>query len=144
MVDDGRGFDPRGDRAPGAGLARGQDRSARDETAPGEARIANGGIVVGHESGAAASRSRRGGFGLTAMRSRVAELGGTFSLESAPGEGTALAVHLPLDPGVDPAVDLTVGQAADQAVGQAADVAAPSTTAEPGAPADQSPPQEPR
>ncbi|MEV0091255.1 sensor histidine kinase [Streptomyces sp. NPDC050738] len=37
-----------------------------------------------------------GGFGLPAMRSRAASLGGTFTVESAPGEGTAVAVTLPL------------------------------------------------
>ncbi|WP_306316208.1 MULTISPECIES: sensor histidine kinase [unclassified Streptomyces] len=37
-----------------------------------------------------------GGFGLAAMRSRVSELGGTFTVESAPGRGTAVAVTLPL------------------------------------------------
>lgn len=38
-----------------------------------------------------------GGFGLPAMRSRVAELGGTLTVESVPGgPGTALAVHVPL------------------------------------------------
>ncbi|MEU4805191.1 sensor histidine kinase [Actinosynnema sp. NPDC023587] len=35
------------------------------------------------------------GFGLTSIRSRVAELGGTLSVESTPGEGTALAVTVP-------------------------------------------------
>jgi signal transduction histidine kinase len=37
-----------------------------------------------------------GGFGLPAMRSRAESLGGTFAVESAPGQGTALAVTLPL------------------------------------------------
>ena len=37
-----------------------------------------------------------GGVGLRAMRERVAELGGTLSIESAPGRGTTLAVALPL------------------------------------------------
>ncbi|MFD8873523.1 sensor histidine kinase [Streptomyces sp. NPDC059513] len=37
-----------------------------------------------------------GGFGLPAMRSRAATLGGTLSVESAPGQGTALAVTLPV------------------------------------------------
>ncbi|GCD18735.1 two-component sensor histidine kinase [Cellulomonas algicola] len=36
-----------------------------------------------------------GGFGLPAMRSRVHELGGTLAVETAPGEGTAVAVSLP-------------------------------------------------
>ncbi|MEV6965976.1 sensor histidine kinase [Hamadaea sp. NPDC051192] len=37
-----------------------------------------------------------GGFGLTTMRSRVDALGGTFSITSTPGRGTAVAVDLPL------------------------------------------------
>ncbi|MEV1115693.1 sensor histidine kinase [Actinosynnema sp. NPDC049800] len=35
------------------------------------------------------------GYGLDAIRDRVAELGGTMTVESAPGEGTALAVSVP-------------------------------------------------
>ncbi|MCX4987627.1 MULTISPECIES: sensor histidine kinase [unclassified Streptomyces] len=37
-----------------------------------------------------------GGFGLPAMRSRAESLGGTFTVESVPGQGTAVAVTLPL------------------------------------------------
>ncbi|MDJ0381843.1 sensor histidine kinase [Streptomyces sp. G-G2] len=37
-----------------------------------------------------------GGFGLPAMRSRAETLGGIFTVESAPGQGTAVAVTLPL------------------------------------------------
>ncbi|MFE0648357.1 sensor histidine kinase [Streptomyces sp. NPDC059534] len=40
------------------------------------------------------------GFGLPAMRSRAESLGGTFTVESAPGQGTAVAVSLPLPAGV--------------------------------------------
>lgn len=45
-----------------------------------------------------------GGFGLAAMRARVHALGGTLTIESAPGRGTALAAQLPLTPptGTDP------------------------------------------
>ncbi|MEV5318132.1 sensor histidine kinase [Streptomyces sp. NPDC052687] len=39
-----------------------------------------------------------GGFGLAAMRARVHALGGTLTLASAPGHGTALAAQLPLTP----------------------------------------------
>ncbi|MFB7890238.1 sensor histidine kinase [Cellulosimicrobium cellulans] len=39
-----------------------------------------------------------GGFGLVAMRARLAELGGTLSVESAPGAGTAVAAWVPLAP----------------------------------------------
>ncbi|MFD3330233.1 sensor histidine kinase [Streptomyces sp. NPDC058701] len=37
-----------------------------------------------------------GGFGLPAMRSRAETLGGLFTVESGPGQGTAVAVTLPL------------------------------------------------
>ncbi|MEU6673018.1 sensor histidine kinase [Streptomyces sp. NPDC046925] len=40
-----------------------------------------------------------GGFGLPAMRARARSLGGTLSVESAPGQGTAVAVTLPLPRG---------------------------------------------
>jgi signal transduction histidine kinase len=36
-----------------------------------------------------------GGFGLRSMRERLAELGGTLVVESAPGDGTAVAATLP-------------------------------------------------
>ncbi|GAB3470012.1 sensor histidine kinase [Actinophytocola sediminis] len=38
----------------------------------------------------------RGGFGLAAMRARTHALGGTLTIEAAPGHGTALAAQLPL------------------------------------------------
>ncbi|MET9291502.1 sensor histidine kinase [Streptomyces sp. NPDC003077] len=45
-----------------------------------------------------------GGFGLAAMRARARALHGTFVVESAPGEGTAVAVTLPCptDPATSP------------------------------------------
>ncbi|MER7130584.1 sensor histidine kinase [Streptosporangium saharense] len=42
-----------------------------------------------------------GGFGLAAMRARAQALGGTLTVESAPGHGTALAAQLPLIPPAD-------------------------------------------
>lgn len=39
-------------------------------------------------------------YGLRFMRARLRELGGGLDIESAPGEGTAISVHLPLH--VDP------------------------------------------
>lgn len=39
-----------------------------------------------------------GGFGLVAMRDRIATLGGSLTVESAPGVGTTVAVSLPLAP----------------------------------------------
>lgn len=40
--------------------------------------------------------SDAGGFGLRAMRERLASVGGRLSVESAPGEGTAIAASVPL------------------------------------------------
>lgn len=40
-----------------------------------------------------------GGYGLTALRDRLAELGGGLAVESEPGEGTAVSAHLPLTRG---------------------------------------------
>ncbi|MFF0741777.1 sensor histidine kinase [Streptomyces sp. NPDC004111] len=72
VVDDGRGFDP---------------RAARRAAATARA-------------GAAASpEESEGGFGLPAMRARARSLGGTLSVESAPGQGTAVAITLPLPAG---------------------------------------------
>ncbi|MFG2616051.1 sensor histidine kinase [Streptomyces sp. NPDC048507] len=45
---------------------------------------------------AAAAPSGEGGFGLPAMRARAETLGGLFTVESDPGQGTAVAVTLPL------------------------------------------------
>ncbi|GAA2772135.1 sensor histidine kinase [Streptomyces showdoensis] len=57
----------------------------------------------GFEPGAVRPSSE-GGFGLPAMRSRAESLGGAFTVESAPGQGTAVAVTLPL-----PATPLPAG-----------------------------------
>ncbi|MFE0725796.1 sensor histidine kinase [Streptomyces rochei] len=45
-----------------------------------------------------ASDPETGGFGLAVMRARTQALGGTLTIESAPGRGTALAARLPLTP----------------------------------------------
>lgn len=45
----------------------------------------------------ATPNSSEGGFGLQAMRERVEQFGGRLTIESAPGEGTTLAVQLPLE-----------------------------------------------
>lgn len=47
-------------------------------------------------SSASSAPSGGGGFGLPAMRSRAETLSGLFTVESSPGQGTAVAVTLPL------------------------------------------------
>lgn len=42
------------------------------------------------------NQSGERGFGIPAIRSRIQALGGTFALETAPGNGTALAVTVPV------------------------------------------------
>jgi signal transduction histidine kinase len=51
----------------------------------------------GFVPGPQADRAQARGFGLAAMGSRIREIGGTLTVESAPGEGTAVAVRLPVD-----------------------------------------------
>ncbi|MGW6268080.1 sensor histidine kinase [Streptomyces sp. NPDC055060] len=46
--------------------------------------------------------SDRRGHGLPAIRARVRQLGGTLTIESAPGEGAVLSVSIPLSPQEDP------------------------------------------
>jgi len=43
------------------------------------------------------------------MRQRVAEAGGTLEIESAPGEGTAIAVSVPAAEDADPVPAATPG-----------------------------------
>ena len=51
---------------------------------------------IGFTDADVASAPLRGsGFGLRGIRSRVVELGGSFDIESAPGEGTAVIASLP-------------------------------------------------
>lgn len=47
------------------------------------------------DAAVARSGSGDGGFGLAAMRARARSLGGTWTVESSPGNGTALAVAFP-------------------------------------------------
>lgn len=47
---------------------------------------------------AAAAASGARGHGLPAMRARVRQLGGTLTVETAPGEGTVLSVAVPVEP----------------------------------------------
>ncbi|MFJ7961967.1 sensor histidine kinase [Streptomyces sp. NPDC096324] len=98
VVDDGTGFTPGGVRPDRDRPDR--DRPDRDhpdgDTADGGA--ADGGAADGHTADAdvVGGDTTDGGFGLPAMRSRARSLGGTFTVESAPGQGTAVAVTLPL------------------------------------------------
>ncbi|WP_458780898.1 sensor histidine kinase [Arthrobacter sp. D3-16] len=50
---------------------------------------------AGFDPAAAAPPSDAGGYGLRAMRQRVEQLGGVFSVESEPGGGTIVAAQLP-------------------------------------------------
>lgn len=56
----------------------------------------------GFDPAVAERAARAGSFGLTAVRGRVEQLGGTASVESSPGNGTAVAVAIPLPEGEAP------------------------------------------
>ncbi|MGY2743930.1 sensor histidine kinase [Arthrobacter sp. UYCu723] len=52
---------------------------------------------IGFDLSSLAPPSKAGGYGLRAMRQRVEQLGGVFSVESTPGEGTIVAAQLPAE-----------------------------------------------
>jgi signal transduction histidine kinase len=52
--------------------------------------------VTVHDDGVGLPPGARGGVGLTSMRERAAELGGTWALDSAPGRGVCIRARLPL------------------------------------------------
>ncbi|MGW1076008.1 sensor histidine kinase [Streptomyces sp. NPDC002537] len=52
----------------------------------------------GFDAAAAAPAPGARGHGLPAMHARVRQLGGTLTVESAPGEGTVLSAAIPLEP----------------------------------------------
>lgn len=51
---------------------------------------------AGFDLGAVQSDRRRSGLGLIGMRERLSALGGTLSIDSAPGRGTKLRIRLPV------------------------------------------------
>jgi signal transduction histidine kinase len=61
---------------------------------------------IGFDQATTVAAAGSGGLGLHAMAERVAALGGSLVIESAPGEGTTIAVEVPVPAGenrVDPA-----------------------------------------
>jgi signal transduction histidine kinase len=85
IFDDGAGFDP-------ADLDTAVVNPAGSDTTP--AQPSGGSLPSG------AGRPDGRGFGLRSLRERVGMLGGSLDLESAPGEGTVVAVRLPLEDSV--------------------------------------------
>ena len=51
---------------------------------------------VGFAGSASEDERASGSFGLRAIRQRAERLGGTLEIETAPGEGTALSVRIPV------------------------------------------------
>lgn len=54
---------------------------------------------AGFDPSAEPGRSDGSGYGLKSLRERISALAGTLDVESAPGEGTVVAIRLPLDAG---------------------------------------------
>ncbi|WP_328626817.1 sensor histidine kinase [Streptomyces sp. NBC_00353] len=85
IADNGRGFTP-----PAPAVPRGSHTPASAHHAPRRR--------LRRTWGAAALRPPAGvrGHGLPAMRARLHQLGGTLTIESAPGEGTVVSAEVPL------------------------------------------------
>ncbi|MFD8479743.1 sensor histidine kinase [Kitasatospora sp. NPDC059673] len=91
VADDGRGFTP----PPGGASGQGAGPVGRRGGPVG----GRGGPVGGRGGpvgGPAGGRGGRG-HGLPAMRARLRQLGGTLTVESAPGEGTVVSAAIPLE-----------------------------------------------
>ncbi|MEV0371102.1 sensor histidine kinase [Streptomyces sp. NPDC050636] len=118
IADNGRGFDPyapTGPDAPGPGAsgpdAPGPDASAGPRASAGPDAPTRPSAPAGPPGPAGPrtpaapsgpvpppSPGRVRGHGLPAMRARMRQLGGTLTIESAPGEGTVLSAAVPLEP----------------------------------------------
>ncbi len=73
----------------------------------------------GFDLAALADGARNGtGLGLPGMRARMEELGGTLTVESAPGQGTSLAAAVPTTPGRQGSVARPAGGPPKGAVGE--------------------------
>ncbi|MGW5917584.1 sensor histidine kinase [Nocardia fluminea] len=59
----------------------------------------------GFDPDAQADSARHRGYGLPAIRARVRQLGGTCTIESAPGDGTVLSAAIPRGPGTPTTAD---------------------------------------
>ncbi|WP_438296656.1 sensor histidine kinase [Streptomyces sp. HUAS TT7] len=110
IADDGRGFGPgaldvRGDS--GGGAAQGP--VVRVDPASASSLASTPGVDPPPGSGPAPAASADAGplssqppgvrgYGLPAMYARVRQLGGSLTVESAPGEGTVLSAAIPLEP----------------------------------------------
>ncbi|CAH0196399.1 MULTISPECIES: sensor histidine kinase [unclassified Arthrobacter] len=68
---------------------------------------------TGFDPAALPARPDGSGYGLTSLRERVAALHGQLDIESAPGEGTVVAIRLPLgdEPGTAPGSNAVPAQA---------------------------------
>ncbi len=71
-------------------------RHAQAHTCQLHLQINNGFHLQIRDDGAGLPIGYQAGIGLSSMRERTAELGGTFQIESTPGSGTVISVQLPL------------------------------------------------
>jgi len=88
VVDDGRGFDPSA-----VGWAAGGAATGDAARTSGGARITP---AAGPAVDAPAPDRAEGGDGLRLLRARMDRAGGTVTIDSTPGEGTAVGLTLPL------------------------------------------------
>ena len=131
--DDGVGFDPATAGAVGEGsdpLNRSALRSrpeSMDEGRSGSPRVGRTGSALQRDRLLYEPEGNGSGFGISDMRGRAADLGGSVSIDSSPGRGTRVLARIPVEapavenaaPAAGPTSRETASQASQQAVSPA-------------------------
>ena len=123
--DDGVGFDP----ATAGAVGEGSDllnRSAlwsrpesMDEGRSGSPRVGRTGSALQRDRLLYEPEGNGSGFGISDMRGRAADLGGSVSIESSPGRGTRVVARIPVDAPAGESAASAAGPASQQAVSPA-------------------------
>ena len=125
VCDDGVGFDPATAGAVGEGsdpLNRSALRSrpeSMDEGRSGSPRVGRTGSALQRDRLLYEPEGNGSGFGISDMRGRAADLGGSVDIDSSPGRGTRVVARIPVDAPAGESAASAAGPASQQAVSPA-------------------------
>ena len=125
VCDDGVGFDPATAGAVGEGsdpLNRSALRSrpeSMDEGRSGSPRVGRTGSALQRDRLLYEPEGNGSGFGISDMRGRAVDLGGSVDIDSSPGRGTRVVARIPVDAPAGESAASAAGPASQQAVSPA-------------------------